>query len=165
MEIKMGNMCSVTIPGGETQRINWRGWMEQLDKAYMGKRLDNFEWVFGYYLCIRGEKDRHFIIQLGSDASKVRTIWDLGVEVDPETIEPARLVDMTGRIIDVGDIVKQRIMKHPSEVFFDYEESAFGMKNSDGKIAMLSPEFTRAHLKVIGNIKDNPELMLGEIAE
>lgn len=57
---------------------------------YKAKRIDNGEWVEGYYFCMNHNDERkhvhHFIIPIGTDLSKGRPIDEIQVEVDHQTI-------------------------------------------------------------------------------
>lgn len=59
------------------------------DILFRGKRIDNGEWVEGYYFCVThtdGRHSHHFIMPLGTDLSLGTLIEDMQVEVDHETV-------------------------------------------------------------------------------
>ena len=60
------------------------------DILFRGKRIDNGEWVYGFYFCMYHDDDRkhlhHFIIPLNVPLPKDKPIGEIQVEVDPETV-------------------------------------------------------------------------------
>ena len=121
---------------------------------FRGKRIDNGEWVEGYY---------HFA--LGKEAR----IYELGYVnfcpyelVHPETVgQFTGLTDKNGVKIFEGDVVRHtrydgmETISSNHEVYFDIELLEFGIKQSTGLFnCQFSVEF-----EVIGKIYDNPELL------
>lgn len=144
---------------------------------FRGKRIDNGEWVEGYYMprpnLPKGEI--HYIVSIGD------TKWH---EVDPSTIcQYTGLTDKNGRKIWENDIVNVRHEKYldePDAKFYmfpktkEYERkyavefvntgSNYGYRCRNRSIHFLITKNTiyNHKIEVIGNIFDNPELMEGE---
>lgn len=76
---------------------------------YRAKRIDNGEWVEGFYFCMThpdGRHTHHFIIPLGTDLNLGTPIEKIQVEVDQSTIcRCTGFEDVRGQIIWENDIV------------------------------------------------------------
>ena len=129
---------------------------------FRGKRVDNGEWVYGYYQNLCGF---HEIVT----ENKEKSFSVITYQVMPETIEQfTGLTDKNGKKIFEGDIVKDeynRIMLVVwREEFYGY---AFKLLSYDKEKYPWSNNFLFASqlrewkgcLDVIGNIHDNPELL------
>lgn len=119
---------------------------------FRGKRVDNGEWVEGYYspvnIPITGNMG-HFINVGGYRA----------VEIDPETVSQfTGLEDKLGTKIFEGDVIDDLGVEYI--VVFDSDYAQFRGK-FDGWNAEISHIASRC--EVIGNIHDNPELL--EVSE
>lgn len=111
---------------------------------FRGKRVDNKEWVYGFYSNAKGENGRFHYIR--DENSFVR--------VDPSTIgQCTGITDKNDKKIFEGDIV----------VFTFHSDLAEHARLEE------RPEITENHvilfhddrIEVIGNIYDNPELQKG----
>lgn len=76
---------------------------------FRAKRIDNGEWVEGFYFCMThtdGRHTHHFIIPLGADLSLGTPIEKIQVEVDSSTVcQCTGLHDKNGKLIWENDIV------------------------------------------------------------
>lgn len=130
---------------------------------FRGKRIDNGEWVYGYYVTHRDVDGNilHYI-------SVPTEIWGTGRKyyiVDPSTIgQCTGLTDKNGKKIFEGDIVEYHYEinkgKFKDIIYVVKEESGYWAIQSDyyyGFVLGLRKLNTR--VKIIGNIHDNPELL------
>lgn len=128
---------------------------------FKAKRLDNGEWVEGYYQKRKNafENDEHLIFRCESYHT-----WEY-VEVDPETLcQYTGLTDKNGNKIwenDICDryetfpeIVKQRNGDWTLDYSYAYKEE-YGYNYCNLGFYVCD----RSCVKVIGNIFDNPELL------
>lgn len=140
---------------------------------FRGKRIDNGEWVEGFYTCFNGKEHRIYSGYAETDCGDYYPDWD---NIDPETIgEYTGLTDSNGKKIFEGDIIKSG-----SYEFLVSHGKCGGCDNTDnyGYIGFhLEPanEETKLYMgyglrddicyyteaEVIGNIHDNPELLKG----
>ena len=144
---------------------------------FRGKRIDNGEWVEGYY----GEFHNRPTVQRENSCqifepredayicgSYIGGLWHV---VDRKTVgQFTGLTDKNGKKIFEGDVVESKFTKKPYIVRFgeytytnEYgeEECACGLYNeeADGYVTPFGcPENWAS---VIGNIHDNPELLKG----
>ena len=115
---------------------------------FRGRRIDNGEWITGYYAG-------------GNDFINDHTIYGsndmIGWDVDPTTVgQYTGLKDRNGMRIFEGDIFPHPLdNKHKYVVGWDDETAGFGWFNGDGC------GFDPKRIEIIGNIHDNPELMGG----
>ena len=132
------------------------------------KRMDNGEWVEGFYFCMThpdGRHTHHFIIPLGTDLSLGTPIEKIQVEVDSSTIcQCTGLEDKNGKLIWENDICDRKeeypeIVKYnEGDWTLDYSYS----KDKESGYCYCNLGFyvlERKHVEVIGNVFDNQELL------
>lgn len=130
---------------------------------FRGKRLDNGEWVYGYFYTI--QEIEHYILQPCA-------LGVLHTEVIPETVgQFTGLFDKNGKEIYEGDIISVN-GKYPKLVKYIDDYACFCLANiTDLNKKWISPwqqvssswwnDFKR-EIRVIGNIYDNPDLIKEE---
>ena len=136
-----------------------------VERLYRGKRIDNGEWVYGFYFCMYHDDDRehlhHFIIPLNVPIPKDKPIGEIQVEVDPETVgQYTGLNDKTdknGKKIFEGDVVATP--KYNGVVVYGTGCYCIKHGNNSPAIDIVMNDFD---VYIIGNIYDNPELMEGK---
>lgn len=120
-----------------------------------GKRLDNSEWVFGYYYEVMGKSyifEPHF------------TSKNLTYEVDPSIIcQCTGLRDKNGKLIWENDICDRK-EKYPEIVKYNEGDWTLDYSYSKNKkngycYCNLGFYAERKCVEVIGNVFDNPELL------
>lgn len=141
---------------------------------FRAKRIDNGEWVEGYYIyhikrticpigdSVKPEDEQHVIMQDGfSDWNMPRNT--VVFDIDPETVcQYTGLTDKNGNRIWENDIIKHEISDTIGTVKW-YQEDYVGWCVDDTIID--EQQFTDEmwnECEVIGNIFDNPELLKGE---
>mgnify|MGYP000195169612 FL=1 len=112
---------------------------------FKAKRLDNGEWVEGYYIGPIGVLDVHEICD-------VHDITGPRVEVDPSTVcEWTGLIDRDGTKVFEGDRLFDPHEKRTFVVEYDPLEAGFTLESNDGRYV----DFNRVpYSKIIGNIYD-----------
>lgn len=130
---------------------------------FRGKRVDNGEWVYGYYWS--NEMGNHFIRVTEEDYNYV--IEDY--EVFSETVgQFTGLTDKNGKKIFDGDILQDKFGQTKVVDYYDpwgaFRTCFVKALNEEGKIvstvggASFVGDVWRKY-EVIGNIHDNPELL------
>lgn len=137
---------------------------------FRGKRLDNGEWVYGYFVkyqpCASEDKFVCGIVPTYASALYL-------IEVDPETVgEYTGLEDKNGTKIFEGDIVYVTPSENQTEIYLSgycqvcYEDkfACFVLvSNKDSHAtAVTFSAFADSDIEVVGNIYGNPELLQKE---
>lgn len=121
-------------------------------RPYRGKRIDNGEWVEGWYTCMRVlVDDHHYIYDYGNSAHKV----------DPDTVgQYTGLPDNKGKQIWQGD----RFRRGTDEGTVVFERGAFWVVWDEPHSWQIDRALHRVHNEgdVVGSIHDHPHLLKGE---
>lgn len=134
---------------------------------FKAKRIDNGEWVEGYYVYCR---KRHYILPVLNKAIGFDEREDEWVEVAPDTLcQYTGLTDKNGKkiwendivncwtCIDIGDFANYRV-----EIgYVEMNYGSFGLHRiqDDTYYRPFKDYFEGYNLHIIGNIFDNPELL------
>lgn len=130
-----------------------------IEVLFRAKRLDNGEWIEGYYAS-KGkgtDLEKHFIVSSTFDSNtNAYPFYFTDIEVDPKTVcQYTGLTDKNGRKIFVGNIVKIGLEHY--EVWWNCDSSSITLSSeNESRGLYLSHNET---IEVIGNIFDNPELI------
>ena len=135
---------------------------------FKAKRIDNGEWVEGYYTEYNGKTFIGINISIYSDIFEVFYIplirW---FEVDPKTIcQFTGLCDKNGKKIWENDILMAHLDEsYPEDATYETVEwnVAGWVGHETGSIdRRYLDKFDLEHYEVFGNIFDNPELLQEE---
>lgn len=135
---------------------------------FKAKRIDNGEWVEGYYTEYNGKTFIGINISIYSDIFEVFYIplirW---FEVDPKTIcQFTGLCDKNGKKIWENDILMAHLDEsYPEDATYETVEwnVAKWVGHETGSIGrQYLDKFDLEHYEVVGNIFDNPELLQEE---
>lgn len=147
--------------------------MTMREILFRAKRIDNGEWVEGYYIyhikrticpigdSVKPEDEQHVIMQDGfSDWNMPRNT--VVFDIDPETVcQYTGLTDKNGKRIWENDIVSGYFNHKKITGFIKYGSNAVYYIEREGSYG-IHQDNSEDWLEVIGNIFDNPELLKGE---
>jgi len=128
---------------------------------FRGKRIDNGEWVYGYYFKTPLTIENFGAGHLGDGIERHCISTETGVvyAVIPETVgQFTGLKDKNGKEIYEGDIVSTKERDVSFEVVWFQEETSFMFKGTES-FRHWGIDRAVKRLEVICNIHDNPELM------
>lgn len=123
---------------------------------FHGKRVDNGEWVEGFYVHLLDGKGREsHRIYTGYAETDCGDFYPDWYEVDPDTVGQYTGVEAHGKKIFEGDIVEYEGRRYCVKYYPPFAMYMFYRKNC-GTNGMITPLH---ECVVIGNIHDNPELL------
>ena len=127
------------------------------DIIFRGKRIDNGEWVEGYFVNLwLMHYQKHQPIITDNNA--------VSYDVDPSTVgQYTGLTDKNGKRIFEGDIVKTDKFSEPNKQYIIKYNLQFGAFIGQDRYNLYFVTFDgdSGEFEVIGNIHDNPELLKG----
>ncbi len=129
---------------------------------FKGKRIDNGEWVEGFYVKCRGH---HYILPVYDEDHGFDERYADWIEVDPETVcQYTGLTDESGRKIFEGDILQietENLTKDDGYFTVEWSESGCCFVLCGNKYLAHFDNVYKDFREVIGNIFDNLELLKG----
>lgn len=132
---------------------------------FRGKRIDNGEWVEGYYVKALDMYDKEIHAIFDTMTTFYACGETSGFElVDPETIcQYTGLIDKNGKKIWENDILEGHLDdKFPEDVTREkviWHESGWKTEEPGCVDKEYLDEFDTENFEVVGNIFDNPELL------
>lgn len=136
---------------------------------FKAKRIDTGAWVTGFYVCLKDpmhKREKHFIYEGYAESECLDTDeeqWSPDkVEVDPATVcQYTGEEDNTGECIFEGDIVEFNYYRKKRKGYVSYGLFGFIVENNlDIRNNLLHAMVMYQHACVIGNIHDNPEMVV-----
>ena len=144
---------------------------------FRGKRIDNGEWVYGYYVyCTDGNMLSHRIYSSFAESYGKKILRPIWFEVDPATVgQYTGLKDKNGAEIYGGDIVNTWIegtiiIDGVTTKGYSHELMTVEFVTANERLGRfvvidsLGSEwsgFSNTAIEVIGNCLDNPDLLEG----
>ena len=134
---------------------------------FRAKRIDDSEWVEGYYAMMgKGNLIRHYIVQncalTGLFEDPEDNMYFNDVEIDPETLcQYTGLKDKNGNRIWENDIVEDKRFNGFYKIVFRVRDGGWYVENINSGALFRIIERTSCQYERCGNIFDNPELLKG----
>ena len=124
---------------------------------FRGKRIDNGEWVEGYYVKALDMYDKEIHVIFDTTTTFYSCGETSGFElIDPETIcQYTGLTDKNGKKIFEGDIVTVPADDELYAVTWDEDTAAWGL-NAEALVYTFG-NFWGYEVEVVGNVYDNPD--------
>lgn len=130
------------------------------ENLFKAKRIDNGEWVEGYYVYCR---KRHYILPVLNKAIGFDEREDKWIEIDIDTLcQHTGLTDKNDKKIWENDILRR---DGYWDIRIEFENGVFMVRNTDKVQYINRVVYTPISIfdikmyEVIGNIFDNPELL------
>lgn len=133
---------------------------------FKAKRIDNGEWVEGYYQKRYCLSDSEESLIFHADSYKM---WEYA-EIAPETLcQFTGLCDKNGKKIWENDILMAHLDEsYPEDATYETVEwgvAGFVTREANSTDRQYLNEFDTKHFEVVGNIFDNPDLLQEELNE
>lgn len=128
------------------------------EMLFRGKRIDNGEWVKGFYVCVL---DTHYIMTGKFDSLTNGIINSEAYKVDPDTIgQFIGLCDKNGVRIFEGDIIEYTDGCNDwlGAVKYDGDDAQFVVRFIGGDVESFDNLYS-GDCEVLGNICDSTELL------
>lgn len=147
------------------------------DILFHGKRVDNGEWVEGFYVHLLDGKGREsHRIYTGYAETDCGDFYPDWYEVDPDTVgQYTGLTDKNGKRIFEGYVGRYRQTDGAKrngapilcigKVVYNTETASYAVDSRDEAGCKYFDYFPIKDFEVIGNIHDNPDLLEGGVAE
>ena len=122
---------------------------------FRGKRIDNGEWVEGYFVNL-------WLVNYQRYQPIITDNNAVSYDVDPSTVgQYTGLTDKNGKKIFEGDIVKTDKFSEPNKQYIIKYDLQFGAFIGQDRYNLYFVTFDgdSGEFEVIGNIHDNPELL------
>lgn len=138
---------------------------------FRGKRVDNGEWVYGFYYNLWNPIQGNRIPVIDESTRFDHDGDSISVyEIDPETVgQYIGINDVNGREVYTGDVFGTQIQGYSENCVVEYDECCFMLFNGKKKRPINTQEKSihkwlpvgtesarYAPFEVIGNIHDNP---------
>lgn len=128
------------------------------ETLFRGKRIDNGEWVKGFYVCVL---DTHYIMTGKFDSLTNGIINSEAYKVDPSTVgQFTGLCDKNGVRIFEGDIIEYTDGCNDwlGAVKYDGDDAQFVVRFIGGDVESFDNLYS-GDCEVLGDIYDSPELL------
>jgi hypothetical protein len=141
-----------------SKKNKWSKWKREI--RFRGKRIDNGEWVHGFYL---QNNEKIYIVceceTMSNDGENTDLYAIEWYEVIPETLgESTDIKDQEGNIAFEDDIIENEKGKRWC-IRWGINSNGFIAKSNDAHCNVFSSYHLTPKTKIVGNIHDNLELM------